>query len=335
MNLNNFKVFLIDDLFDTKKGSLIGAKKNTLKSGTKVISANTNNNGFSHYIKSKPEFSGNVFTIANTGQGSVGIVFYQDEPFIPTNNVTVLIPKFKLNKTLAMFFLPIFRMERYRLSFGRVLNEKRLKNHPIKLPVDKYGKPEFKLIEEFIKKIDRTKLLEKNIDNLKKSILEEKISLEEKKMKFFEYKKIFDIKKGKRFVVSKNTKSGLCPFVSSIDKNNGVSNYLSISPNHKHNTITVNYDGSVGESFYQDTDFWAADSVNVLYPKFNINPFVAMFLLVMIKKEKYRFNYGRKWHKERMEVSKIKLPINNEGSPDWQFMEDYIKSLPYSKALEN
>jgi hypothetical protein len=58
-----------------------------------------------------------------------------------------------------------------------------------------------------------------------------------------------------------------------------------------------------------------------------------MFLCPLIYKEKYRFNYGRKWDKEMMQNSKIKLPITSDGSPDWQFMENYIKSLPYSKSM--
>lgn len=35
-----------------------------------------------------------------------------------------------------------------------------------------------------------------------------------------------------------------------------------------------------------------------------------MFLLVLIEKEKYRYNYGRKWDKELMLDSKILLPQN-------------------------
>ena len=29
----------------------------------------------------------------------------------------------------------------------------------------------------------------------------------------------------------------------------------------------------------------------------------------------------------------IKLPVDTNGNPDWQYMEKYIKSLPYSKTL--
>ena len=31
---------------------------------------------------------------------------------------------------------------------------------------------------------------------------------------------------------------------------------------------------------------------------------------------------------------KIKLPATPSGEPNWQFMEDYIKSLPFSRNIE-
>ena len=31
---------------------------------------------------------------------------------------------------------------------------------------------------------------------------------------------------------------------------------------------------------------------------------------------------------------RIKLPVTPSGEPDWKFMEDYIKSLPFSRNIE-
>ena len=173
-----------------------------------------------------------------------------------------------------------------------------------------------------------------NMDEIKNPAQSMNISLKEREFRYFIYSDLFDIKKGKRIVTSKISERGNCPLVSSIDKNNGVKYMLDVKPNHEGNTITVNYNGSVGEAFYQENPYWATDDVNVLYPKFKLNVFIAMFLITLIKKEKYRFNFGRKWHKERMENSTIKLPVNVDGKPDWDFMEGYIKNLPYSKGLE-
>ena len=49
-------------------------------------------------------------------------------------------------------------------------------------------------------------------------------------------------------------------------------------------------------------------------------------MTTLIRLEKFRFNYGRKWGLERMKESVIKLPTQN-GKPDFEFMESYIKSL--------
>ena len=93
------------------------------------------------------------------------------------------------------------------------------------------------------------------------------------------------------------------------------------------NKITVSYNGSIARAFYQKNAFWASDDVNVLSLKeYELNKNIAMFLLVLIEKEKYRYNYGRKWDKELMLDSKILLP-QKCGTPDWGYMDSYIQSI--------
>ena len=48
--------------------------------------------------------------------------------------------------------------------------------------------------------------------------------------------------------------------------------------------------------------------------------------------EQYRYNYGRKCSQTRMKEISVKLPEKN-GEPDFEFMENYIKSLSYSSSL--
>ena len=79
--------------------------------------------------------------------------------------------------------------------------------------------------------------------------------------------------------------------------------------------------------------FWATDDVNVLYPKFEMNVYRAMFIITLIEKEKYRFSYGRKWQASIMKETKIKLPIEKNGEPDWNYIENFIKGLDYSDSL--
>lgn len=143
--------------------------------------------------------------------------------------------------------------------------------------------------------------------------------------KWFRYDEIFDIRKGKR-LTKENMTEGSIRYIGAIDSNNGLSAYIgNDSQLHQGNTISVSYNGSIGFAFYQEKEFWATDDVNVLYPRFSLNRYIAMFLCHLIEREQYRFCYGRKWDLEAMNKSKIKLPVTQEGTPDWQYMEDFVK----------
>jgi type I restriction enzyme M protein len=147
------------------------------------------------------------------------------------------------------------------------------------------------------------------------------------KWKEFKLEDLFELKKGKRLTKA-NMLPGNTPFIGAIDSNNGLSTYIGQEPIFEGNTITVNYDGNgVAEAYYQPVPFWALDSVNVLYPKFKLTPEIAMFLIAIIRQEKFRFNYGRKWHLQRMKESKIKLPASSKSKPNWEYMENFIKQL--------
>lgn len=115
----------------------------------------------------------------------------------------------------------------------------------------------------------------------------------------FTYESLFDIKKGKRL-----TKDDMAPggtaFIGATDSNNGVTARIANEPLHPAGTITVSYNGSVGEAFFQTEPFWASDDVNVFYPRFELSREVALFLVTLIRLEKFRYNYGRKWGLETM-----------------------------------
>ena len=126
---------------------------------------------------------------------------------------------------------------------------------------------------------------------------------------------------------------GEIPLVSSGASNNGVVGYIDKAGDgkaqiFKSNTITVDM---FCNAFYQDRDFYAVSHgrVNILYPKFNMSPFVGLFIVSVIRKEQYKFSYGRAVYSSEIRRMQIKLPTTAEGMPDWDFMESYIKTLNY------
>lgn len=90
--------------------------------------------------------------------------------------------------------------------------------------------------------------------------------------------------------------------------------------------------GSVGYCLYQPNDFIGSTTLIAGYME-NLNPYIAQFLVTVLDMERYRYSFGRKYNKNAIINSKIKLPADSDGNPDWQFMENYIKSLPYSANL--
>lgn len=244
--------------------------------------------------------------------------FVQLEPYYTAQNIKVLTPKKEMKFNEKLFYTLCISRNRYKYSNrGREANRS----------LDNLLVPDLDSIPKWVREI--------SIDNynpLKNRVLEEDFLLKSSLWKGFRYDELFIIKKGRRLNKGDLVKGEL-PFISAIEGNNGVRQYINKMPLHEGNTITVNYDGSIGESFYQEKSFWASDSVNVLYPKFPLNKYIGLFLTTLIRKEIYRFNYGRKWHIERMKESIIKLPVTYNGKPDWKLMENYIKSLPYSASL--
>ena len=136
---------------------------------------------------------------------------------------------------------------------------------------------------------------------------------------------LFRIEKGTRLTKA-NMKEGTINFIGASSFNNGVTAKIGNTEHlHPANTITVSYNGSVGEAFYQTQGFWASDDVNVLYPNFALNEYIAMFLLPIIKLAGQQYAFIDKWKKDDMKKDDIPLPTNTNGEPDWEYMETYIK----------
>ena len=48
---------------------------------------------------------------------------------------------------------------------------------------------------------------------------------------------------------------------------------------------------------------------------------------------KYKYSYGRKVTEDKYCSGKIKRPVTKEGTPDFLFMENYMKLLPYGDRI--
>jgi type I restriction-modification system DNA methylase subunit len=126
-------------------------------------------------------------------------------------------------------------------------------------------------------------------------------------------------------------------YITRTDKNNGCKDFV-VNENfdsvEEKNAITIG--DTTATIFYQENEFICGDHMVVLRSK-SLNKFLGLFMTTLLDKERFRYNYGRAFNKGIIANTDIKLPVRkiapNKYEPDWQFMEDYIKSLPYSSCL--
>ena len=146
----------------------------------------------------------------------------------------------------------------------------------------------------------------------------------------FAIEKLFTVVKGTRLTKA-NMRDGEIRFIGASAINNGVTAQISNKEKlHPANTITITYNGSVGEAFYKDKEFWASDDVNVLYPKFEMNQYIALFIIPLLKATGRKYAFVDKWKKETMEKDTIMLPVDEKGKPDFSYMETYMKGIAKS-----
>jgi hypothetical protein len=281
--------------------------KNTLP----FVSRTGKNNWISAFVEKIIGVKSNQgHTLSVATWGSILSTFYQWKPYYSGRDLYILIPKKELSVIEMLFYAKCISMNKYRYNYWRQAN-KTLKDILI---------PEMPEDWKNIKVEWPSKWV----------IISENIDLTIDKWEYFKLWDIFDIEKWRETL---ENEYWTIPLVSATRESNWVSDFI-VNWNKKfsNNVITVSSNGSIWEAFYQNSSFYATWDINILKPKFKLNRYIALFLTTIIRQEQYRFNYWRKWGKEKMEISKIKLPTKN-WKPDFDFMEDYIKSLPYSYNL--
>ena len=336
LNFSNWMPFKLSDIFHLYNGAGITKEEIECNPGdfVAVQSGEENNGCIGKIDKAYCIAMGYTYTeepcltVARTG--SAGFVAYQPFGCVVGDSAKILILKDETAKSLFVYlFLKTILMEnRYKYTYGRKVTEEKYLSEVVMLPAASSDCPDWNYMEQYIKSIKHKPLSTANQGS-------SSLALGVENWVEFCVGDLFEMKKGKRLTSDDQTDRDT-PYIGAIDSNNGVANYIGQGAIHDGNTISLSYNGSVGEAFYQPKPFWATDDVNVLYfRKENgvaFNKYIALFICAVLRQEKYRYSYGRKWVLESMKSTIIKLP-EKSGKPDWCYMENYMKSLPYGDRI--
>lgn len=137
---------------------------------------------------------------------------------------------------------------------------------------------------------------------------------------------IFDVSGTKTTHPNDLKKGGIIPRVTCAATNNAIDDFYQNEPTEIGGVLTID-SATDGYVSYQLNDFIATDHVEKIMGKTGkINKYIGLFLKTAIDKSKLdKYSYGYKFSQKRIIRQKIKLPIDNNGNPNWQFMEDYIR----------
>lgn len=357
LELEKWGQYQIDDLFDVVYG--VNLELNTCIETTKedpdsvnFVSRSKDNNGVTAYIKPieglEPQDAG-IITVAGGGS-SVLSTFVQNEPFYSGRDLYLLIPKSEYKKDMSMevklYICAVIMKNKYRYSFGRQAN-RTLPYLELKLPT-KNDKPDWKFMESYIKSLHHKPLTTKN-----KSIQVPDLNVNE--WKEFKIGTMFEIYPTRNYKNMSNDDlddGGNIPFVINSSENNAIGGFSTMPPTEKGNIITFSDTTDGNTFFYQPEDFIGFSHVQGMHPinhEWNKNQYLFLISVLMFHNNGL-FNYGRKMRRDIILKTFIRLPIkhNPDGTPfidgthtyseegyvpDWQYMEDYIKSLPYGDRL--
>lgn len=352
MNLDVTKwgQFRIGDLFPILQNGK--ANQGILSDGNDCfyVGAKKDDNGVMLHCAYDEELiqKGNCIIFICNGQGSVGYANYMDVDFIGTTDIVAGYNEY-LNCYNGLFIATVLCQERPKYSFGRKWKT-HLRDTIIKLPQTREKLPDWNFMEQYIKSLRYKEITTSNRSNNSQNF-------DMNRWEKFEFGRLIeDIYKARAY--NKDDLSETTDFMRSIKyitrtgENNGCELTVAMrdivnEDIEPANAITIG--DTTATCFYQGEQFITGDHMVVIRANW-LNKARALFVLSILRKEQYKYSYGRAFLMDRIKATVLKLPIvhNDDGTPyidemhqfsddgyvpDWSFMENYIKSLPYGDRL--
>lgn len=322
-----------------------------LEEGTDIeyIGAKKDTNGLMYYVKYNSSLvtKGNCIIFICDGQGSVGYANYIDHDFIGSTTLSVGYND-NLNEKSGLFIVTVLDLERYRYSFGRKYKPN-LSKVKIKLPATIDGEPDWIFMENYIDSLNYKPLTTR----IKRA---ESIYLDTGSWKEFLLHRIMKAGMGNGIdavlTTSDNPKYN---YVSRDSNGNGVVGFVDEIEGENPfpaGAMSLALGGSfLGSCFIQKKPFYTAQNVAVLQEKVQLSDYTKLFISTLIRNEckiKYQA-FGRELNAHFRKDFTLKLPVKRDENgviidethefsdegyiPDWKWMENYMKSLPYSDRI--
>lgn len=324
IDTSSWKEFRVGELFSCETTLGIPSKNDLEDGNINYITRSAIDNGFSGICGNEDHKNkGNCITIGAEGF----VAFWQSDDFVAGNKVYAL-RHHNMNEINGLFVCSALNAlsNRYSFADARVLDK--IKVEIIKLPATSEGQPDWDYMESYMKAVMEES--EKSLENLRKAD-DVKHLIDVSEWGEFSCRNLFECKNtGNILARDVENGSGTTPFVTASGYNNGVVGYIDAS---KYDIIKGHCILVGGKTFtitYQKDDFVSNDSHNftIRVKDYNISDLCYLYLVSAIYTyfgQKYSWNDAVT--KDKLMADNIPLPIDTNGEPNWQYMEDYMRII--------
>lgn len=123
---------------------------------------------------------------------------------------------------------------------------------------------------------------------------------------------------------------GSYPYVVRTSKNNGVRGYTIQNINTLNPKNTISFAQDTSEMFFQKEDYFTGNKIKIMSLKDKsiiLNDKKSMFLISIMNYGFNSFVWGSSFDTSLLKLVKISLPIKNDNSIDFDFMDTFISEL--------
>lgn len=295
----------IGDLFDIVYGQREYHNKEWLEGDSgngMLVSSKGEDNGVYGFFDIKSKFKAPFITVQ--GYGTIGQAFVQEYDCSVDDHLLILQPKQSMNIYDLYQVSYQIRLVKWKYKYGRGITPTRLKTQEVTI---ESSTKDWKKLEEKIFPVEKPK----------------EIIAENKNVKWMKIRDICSFeRKYSLYMNQVNLEEEKTPYITTTEKNNGVSMFCGESPTATAKKVTVALDGKCGETFYQLADFISGEKTAILD---NENKYLLIYVGACIKLGSWKFHYGRKLSMARLNEIEIPIPFKDDEI-DIEYIERIVRN---------
>ena len=242
---------------------------------------------------------------------------------------------------IALFIIPLLKKAGQKYKFIDKWKKEDMEKDCVKIPVDSNHLPDFIYMEEYMK--GRENVVSASLAKMQSAKRFSNFqNVDSTQWNDFSICDLFEVKNTHSILWNQiDENSGIHPYVTASECNNSVMTYISYDKAQIELGASILIGGKTMAITYQPFDYFSNDSHNLaLYLKNckKRNKYVLLFLVTSLKKGLGRiYSWGDSISGKSIRKDVIRLPVDTDGEPNWDYMEFYMKNMEQkaSSLLEN